>query len=83
MASWSKNMEIELYMISAHEEYAVKHMCRAHWNYNWRGRRGSMPDVISNIKIRKESFGGLMQSPDGKLWKLDDEAYFYLNMLLN
>lgn len=78
-------MKIELYLISPEEEYARKHMCRKHWNYNWRGRRRwspyNPPDHIK-IKIRKESFGGLMQTPDAKLWKLDHEAYFFLNLLL-
>jgi len=78
-------MKIELYLISSHEEYAEKHACRKHWNFQWRGRRGSPYELMdkSNIKIRRESFGGLMKTTDGKLWKLDNEAYFYLNMLLN
>lgn len=57
-------------------------MCRKHWNYNWRGRRGARFDGNNNVKIRKELFGGLLMSPDGKLWKLDHEAHFWLNMLL-
>lgn len=75
-------MKIDLFLISPHEEYANKHMCRKHWNYNWRGRRGTYLDGKNIVKIRKESFGGLMQSPDGQLWKLDPEAYFYLKLLL-
>ena len=75
-------MKIDLFLISSFEEYANKHMCRRHWNFQWRGRRGSMPDVNHGIKIRKESFGGLMKSPDGKLWRLDPEAYFFLKLLL-
>lgn len=74
-------MKIELYMISAHEEYAVYHACRKHWNFQWRGRRGSSSNP-DKLKIRKESFGGLMKTGDGKLWKLDQEAYFWLNMIL-
>lgn len=75
-------MKIELYLLSSFEEYANMHMCRRHWNFQWRGRRGNF-NVNEGVKIRPESFGGLMKSPDGKLWKLDREAYFYLNMLLN
>jgi len=73
-------MKIELYLISPHEEYAKYHSCRKHWNFQWRGRRGDLY-VNQGVKIRKEDFGGLMKSSDGKLWKLDDEAYFYMNLL--
>lgn len=76
-------MKIELYMISSFEEYVGKHVCRSHWNYNWRGRRGADLTPNKNVKVRKENFGGLMQSPDGQIWKFDFEAYFYLNMILS
>ena len=80
-------MKIELFLISAYEEYAEKHACRKHWNFQWRGRRSTedkdfhickghwmyqwrarrgQPYTVDNIKIRQESFGGLMQTPDGK-----------------
>lgn len=76
-------MKIELYLVSPNEEYSNRRMCRGHWNYNWRGRRGwninNPPKRL--MKIRKEPFGGLMQTSDGKIWKLDHEAYFYLNLI--
>jgi len=75
-------MKAELFLISPHEEYAVKHMCRRHWNFQWRGRRGSN-GIYGKPKIRKESFGGLLMGTDGKLWKVDNEAYFWLNLILN
>lgn len=75
-------MKIELYLISPHEEYVNMHMCRKHWNFQWRGRRGSSSNP-DKPKLRKESFGGLLKSSDGKLWKLDREAYFWLDMLVN
>ena len=69
-------MRIDLYLISPHEEYAEKHACRKHWNYQWRGRRGSPYDgVYYNIKLRKESFGGLLMNSDGKLYKIDKSGY--------
>lgn len=69
-------MKLELYLISPHEEYAEKHACRKHWNYQWRGRRGSPYDgVYSKIKLRKESFGGLLMNSDGKLYKVDTSGY--------
>jgi len=74
-------MEIKLYLISPHQEYANYHACRKHWNFQWGGRRGTYL-TPNNIKIRKESFGGLMQAPDEKIYKLDHEAYFYLNIIL-
>jgi len=73
-------MKIELYLISPHEEYANKHMCRKHWSYQWRGRRGLDMTPNKNVKVRQELFGGLLQAPDGKLYKLDDEAYFYMDL---
>ena len=76
-------MKTELYMISAHEEYTNKHICRRHWNYNWRGRRGADLTPNKNVKIRKESFGGLMQTSDGQIWKLDNEAYFWLDLIFS
>lgn len=75
-------MKIELYLLSSFEEYPHKHVCRRHWNFQWRGRRGKpFEGKLSTLKVRKETWGGLMKTPDGKLWKLDDEAYFYLNLL--
>ena len=60
-------MKINLYLLSPFEEYADKHACRRHWNYQWGGRRGSpFEGVNSNIKLRKESFGGLLKNYDGK-----------------
>lgn len=76
-------MKIELFLISSHEEYAGKHVCRKHWNYNWRGRRGWAPGDKNppRIKIRNESFGGLLEAPDGKLYRLDEEAYFWMDLI--
>ena len=76
-------MKIDLYLISPHEEYARYHACRKHWAYQWRARRGSPYDgAQSRIKLREESFGGLLMGTDGKLYKLDDEAYFYISLLI-
>ena len=71
-------MKVELYLISSYEEYANKHMCRGHWNYEWRGRRGTFLDSNSQIKIRKESFGGLLKVADGKIYKLDNNGYDFV-----
>ena len=69
-------MKIDLYLISPHEEYAEKHACRKHWNYQWRARRGSPYEgVYSKIKLRKETFGGLLMNSDGKLYKVDGPGY--------
>lgn len=76
-------MKAELYLLSPTEEYANKHICRKHWNYQWRKSRSSYLEHPVPPKIRKESFGGLIQLSNGELWKLDHEAYFYLNVLLN
>jgi len=76
-------MKAELYMISSHEEYANMHMCRRHWNYNWRGRRGHMPGLREHMRVRKELFGGLLQTPDGTLMKLDHEAYDFFSKYLD
>lgn len=76
-------MKAELYLVSPTEEYANKHVCRMHWNYQWRRSRVSYLEHPRLPKIRKESFGGLIQLSNGELWKLDHEAYFYLNLLLN
>ena len=73
-------MRIELYLISPHEEYVDKHACRKHWNFQWGGRRGKTY-VNEGIKVRRESFGGLMKAPDSKLYRLDHEAYFWLDLL--
>jgi len=77
-------MKIELYLISSFEEYADKHMCRRHWNYQWGGRRGS-PFEGANlyIKLRKESFGGLLKNTDGKLYKLDNSGFIAIRMLMD
>ena len=75
-------MKAELYLISPTEEYAVKHVCRKHWNYQWRRSRLSYIDANTKPKLRKESFGGLIQLSNGELWKLDHEAYFYLNLMI-
>lgn len=71
-------MKIELYLISPFEEYAGKHVCRKHWNFQWRGRRGTQSAPNRSIKLRKENFGALMQDENSVLWKLDDELYNYL-----
>lgn len=77
-------MNIELYLISPHEEYAEKHACRKHWNYQWRGRRGSSYEgMYSKVKLRKESFGGLLMNSDGKLYKVDKSGYDALEMFIN
>ena len=68
-------MDVELYLISANEEYANRHMCRGHWNYKWRGRKGSSPGRLNKIKMRKEKFGGLLQTMDGKIYKVDHEGF--------
>ena len=76
-------MKIELYMISPHEEYPNKHMCRRHWNYEWRGRRGSpFEGVYTNIKLRKEAFGGLLKNTDGKLYKVDDTGFHAIRLFM-
>jgi len=51
-------MKLDLYLLSPYEEYADKHMCRKHWNYRWRGRRGTHFTDNKLIKLRKENFGG-------------------------
>lgn len=66
------------YQWRARRHSSEKHMCKGHWNFKWRGRRKWNP--YEGIHIRQESFGGLMQTPDGKLWKLDHEAYYWLNI---
>jgi len=71
-------MKLELFLISAYEEYTNKHMCRDHWNYQWRGRRGTFLDDNKLIKLRKENFGGLLQAVDGKIYKLDDYGYDFV-----
>jgi len=76
-------MKAELYFVSPTEEYANKHVCRKHWSYQWRRSRSSYLENPAPPKIRKESFGGLIRLSNGELWKLDPEAYFYLNMILN
>ena len=77
-------MKIELYLISSQEEYTNMHMCRRHWNFQWRGRRSGQLELLNGpIRLRKESFGGLMRTTDGKLWKLDHEAFFWLDLLVN
>jgi hypothetical protein len=77
-------MKLELYLISPYEEYAKKHACRKHWNYQWGGRRGS-PFEGSNAKIRlrKESFGGLLKNSDGKLYKVDVSGYNAVRLFMN
>jgi len=75
-------MEINLYMLSAYEEYANKHMCRGHWNYEWRGRRGTYLDGDNIVKLRKEEFGGLFQSADGKIYKIDNQGYEFIKQYL-
>ena len=77
-------MKLELYLISPHEEYAEKHACRKHWNYQWGGRRGSPYDgVYSKIKLRKESFGGLLLNSDGKLYKVDISGYKAIKLYMD
>ena len=77
-------MKITLYLLSSFEEYADKHACRKHWNYQWGGRRGSpFEGVNSNIKLRKESFGGLLKNSDGKLYKVDDSGYNAIRLFMN
>ena len=75
-------MKAELYLVSPTEEYANKHVCRMHWNYQWRRSRTNYLEHPRLPMIRKESFGGLIQLPNGELWKLDHEAYFWLNLIL-
>ena len=74
-------MKMELYLLSPTEEFANKHVCIKHWNYQWRRSRASYLESDKSPKVRKESFGGLMQIPSGELIKLDHEAYFYMNLL--
>jgi len=77
-------MKIDLYLISPHEEYAGKHACRRHWNYQWRARRGSPYDeVYSKIRLRKESFGGLLMNSDGRLFKVDKSGFDVLRLFMD
>ena len=77
-------MKITLYLLSSFEEYADKQICRRHWNYQWGGRRGSpFEGVNSNIKLRKETFGGLLKNYDGKLYKVDDSGYNAIRLFMN
>lgn len=71
-------MQISLYLLSAYEEHDKMHMCRHHWNYQWRGRIGR-PEA-TKVKIRKERFGGLIQDVDGKIYKVDFELF---DLLIN
>jgi len=71
-------MKIDLFLISPYEEYPNKHICRRHWNYEWRGRRGTHFTENKTVKLRKESFGGLLQAVDGKIFKLDNSAYDFI-----
>ena len=74
-------MKIELFLISSFEEYPNKHVCRKHWNYQWRSRRRySLNENNKKIKLRKEPFGGLLKNFDGKLYKLDDMGYKALEL---
>ena len=75
-------MNIALFLLSAYEEYPNKHICRNHWNYQWRGRRGTHFKQVSKIKLRKESFGGLLQNSDGKIYRLDDEGYVFIKKMI-
>ena len=77
-------MKLELYLISPHEEYTKKHVCRKHWNYQWGGRRGSPYEgSYAKIKLRKESFGGLLKNSDGKLYMVDDSGYNAVRLFMN
>ena len=76
-------MKIDLYLLSPYEEYANKHMCRKHWNYQWRGRRSIKVENNKFIRLRRESFGGLLQAPDGKIFKVDDEGYLLTKQYMN
>jgi len=71
-------MELKLYLLSPYEEYSYKHMCRRHWNYQWRGRSSIHPIDNKIIRLRKESFGGLLQAMDGKIYVLDEEGYEFV-----
>lgn len=73
-------MKVSLFMLSAYEEYDSRnvHMCRGHWNFQWKGRyrpNPTKPFPIKPLKVRRESFGGLLQDYDGKIYRLDDEVY--------
>jgi hypothetical protein len=78
-------MRIDLYLISSFEEYPNKHVCRKHWNYQWRSRRWFSPfdGVYSKIMLRKESFGGLLKNNDGKLYKTDDSGFNAIKLYLD
>lgn len=71
-------MELELYLLSPYEEYTKLHLCRKHWNYQWRGRKGSFFVENKIIRLRREIFGGLLQAVDGKIYKLDDTGYEFV-----
>jgi len=75
-------MQICLYLQNAYEEYDNAHMCRGHWNYQWGGRGSSeIPKRSSSIKIREERFGGLIQNVDGKIYKIDKQAFEVIRRL--
>lgn len=77
-------MKIDLYLISSFEEFDRKHVCRQHWNYQWRSRRGSpFEGSQAKIKLREESFGGLLKNSDGKLYRVDDSGYNAIRLFMN
>lgn len=74
-------MNIDLYLVSVNEEYANKNMCKGHWNYKWKGRKGSFSNKKNHVKAREEKFGGLIQTRKGKIYKVDHEGFEIIKKL--